>query len=193
MQRCCMQFGRSRSFSLLGFTLIEVLVAMFVLALGVLGAAATQATSARLRQQAALESEAVTLAASLAARMRVNAAQMALPDGANPYLGLDYDAAAGAPAEPPVQCFGAAACDSAQLAQFDLHELARGVHDAFPGGRIVVCRDALIGSGGAGAALDWPCTGGGSAPLVVKIGWRRQAAGAAPRAATPFVAMVVAG
>lgn len=175
-----------------GFTLLEVLVAMFVLALGVLGAAATQASSARLRQQAALESDAVALAASLAARMRVNAAQMAFPDAANPYLALDYDAAAGAPAQPPVQCFGAATCDSAQLAQFDLHELARGVHDAFPGGRITVCRDAP--NGGGGAALGWPCTGGGSAPLVVKIGWRRQTeAGAAPPEAMPFVAMVVAG
>jgi type IV pilus assembly protein PilV len=168
-----------------GFTLLEVLVAMFVLAVGVLGAASTQATSARLRQQAALASDAVALASSLAARMRVNPAQMALADGANPYLQLDYDAADGAPSEPPVQCFGAATCDPAQMAQFDLHELERSVYEAFPGGRIAVCRD---GSGGGGA-LAWTCAGGGNAPIVVKIGWRsRTSAGA-----TPFVAMVVSG
>ena len=173
-----------------GFTLLEVLVAMFVLALGVIGAAATQATSARLRQQAALESEAVALASSLAARMRVNPAQMALPDAANPYLQLDYDAAGGLPTPPPVQCFGAAACDASQLAQFDIHELARGVHDAFPGGRIAVCRDAVAATG----PLDWPCAGGSSAPLVVKIGWRRPArAGSVALEATPFVTMVVSG
>ncbi|THC46864.1 type IV pilus modification protein PilV [Massilia sp. Mn16-1_5] len=169
-----------------GFTLIEVLVALFVLALGVAGAAGTQLSSARLRQQAALESEAVQLAASLGARMRVNAAQMALPDASNPYLGFAYDAAGGAPDAPPVQCFGAA-CNPAQLAAFDLYEAARIVQDAFPGGRIAVCRDA----GGWNAALqafEWTCSGGAGAPVVVKLGW--QAPGAST--AQPRIVMVVA-
>ena len=174
---------------MLGFTLVEVLVAMFVLAVGVIGAAGTQATSARLRQQAALESDAVALASSLAARMRVNAAQMALPDAANPYLQLDYDAALAAPAPPPLQCFGTAACDPAQLARFDLHETERTLSEAFPGGRIVVCRDAA-----AGAAPAWACSGAGNAPVVVKIGWRRRAGGGNVEAeATPFVVMAVPG
>ncbi|MFC5480787.1 type IV pilus modification protein PilV [Massilia suwonensis] len=165
-----------------GFTLIEVLVALFVLALGVAGAAGTQLSSARLRQQAALESEAVQLAASLGARMRVNAA---LPDASNPYLGFDYDAAGGAPDAPSVQCFGTA-CDPAQLAAFDLYEAARIVHGAFPGGRIAVCRDA----GGWNAALqsfEWNCSGGAGAPVVVKLGWHIPGASTA----APVVVMVV--
>ena len=166
-----------------GFTLLEVLVAMFVLAVGVLGAASTQAARARLRQQAALESDAVALASSLAARMRVNPAQMALADASNPYLQLDYDAAGGAPPAPPVQCFGAATCDPAQLAQFDLHELERSVYDGFPGGRIAVCRDA------GSPALGWTCAAASNAPIVVKIGWR----GRTGTGAVPFVAMVVSG
>ena len=175
---------RSRS---CGFTLVETLVAMFVLALGVAGAAATQVTSARLRQQAALESEAVQLAASLGARMRVNVAQMALPDAANPYLDFDYDAAGGEPAPPPLECFGAADCGPAQLALFDLHDTARIVYGAFPGGRIAVCRDA-------GVATAWSCTGGSGAPIVVKLGWRAPGGAGAPALeATPFVTMVVAG
>jgi type IV pilus assembly protein PilV len=171
-----------------GFTLIEVLVAMFVLALGVVGAAGTQVTAARLRQQAALESDAVQLAASLGARMRVNAAQMALADAANPYLQFEYDALDGDPAVPPVQCFGAAACDSAQMAAFDLYEAARIVQGAFPGGRIAVCRD---GSGWNAAlqAFEWTCGGSAGAPVVVKLGWRAPGSSAA----APFVAMVVAG
>jgi type IV pilus assembly protein PilV len=169
-----------------GLTLVEVLVALFVLAVGVAGAAATQLGSSRLRQQAALESEAVALAASLAARMRVNPAQMALPDAANPYLQLDYDAADGAPADPPLHCFGGSDCDSAQLARFDLHELERGVRDGFPGGRIAVCRDLVP----SGAVPGWDCAGGGTAPIVVKIGWR-QGAGSGP--AQPFLVMLVAG
>ena len=172
-----------------GFTLIEVLVAMFVLALGVAGAAGTQLSSARLRQQAALASEAVQLAASLGARMRVNTAQMALPDASNAYLGFDYDAAEGEPGAPPVPCFDGADCNPAQMAAFDLHEAARIVHGAFPGGRVVVCRDA----GGWNAALqafEWTCSGGGGAPVVVKLGWRAPGAAAD---APPVLAMVVAG
>jgi type IV pilus assembly protein PilV len=171
-----------------GFTLIEVLVAMFVLALGVVGAAGTQVSAARLRQQAALESEAVQLAASLGARMRVNAAQMALADASNPYLQFRYDALDGDPVAPPAQCFGAAACDPAQLAAFDLYEAARLVQGAFPGGRIAVCRD---GSGWNAAlqAFEWTCAGGAGAPVVVKLGWRAPGS----TGAAPFVALVVAG
>lgn len=175
---------RARS---LGFTLVETLVAMFVLALGVVGAAATQVSSARLRAQAALESEAVQLAASLGARMRVNAHQMALPDAANPYLNFDYDAAGGEPALPPLYCFGSTDCDPAGIAAFDLYDTARIVHGAFPGGRIAVCRDG-------GTTPGWTCAGGSGAPVVVKLGWRVPGGAGEPAPdATPFVTMVVAG
>ena len=176
-----------------GFTLVEVLVAMFVLAVGAVGVAATQSTIARLREQAALESEAVQLAASLAARMLANPAQMALPDAANPYLQLDYDADAGDPAAPPAQCFGSTDCDAAAMAQFDLYETARIVHAAFPGGRIAVCRDATVWN----AALqtpDWDCVSSAAAPIVIKLGWRLRAQQGQPTSdATAFVAMVVPG
>ena len=165
-----------------GFTLVETLVALAVLALGVAGAAATQVASARLHQQAALASEAVQLAASLGARMRVNASQMALPDAANPYLNFAYDAAGGEPDPPPLHCFGSVSCDPAQMAAFDLYETTRIVHAAFPGGRIAVCRDG-------GFVTGWDCTGAGGAPVVVKLGWRIPAA----PAALPFVTLVVAG
>jgi type IV pilus assembly protein PilV len=171
-----------------GFTLVEVLVAMVVLALGVVGAASTQLAASRLRQQAALESEAVQLAASLGARMRVNAAQMALPDASNPYLQFEYDAADGDPVPPSVDCFGGTACSPAQMAAFDLYDTARIVQGAFPGGRIAVCRDGA-GWNAALQAFEWHCAGGAGAPVVVKLGWR--AAGST--AAAPFVAMVVAG
>lgn len=182
-RRCCVT----------GFTLVEVLVAMFVLALGVVGAAATQVSSARLRQQAALESEAVQLAASLGARMRVNAAQMALPDASNPYLRFDYDASAGEPGAPPVQCFGSVDCDPAQMAAFDLYDTARIVRAAFPGGRIAVCRDANAWNATL-QAFEWTCSGGADAPVVVKLGWRLPPrAGEPASGAMPIVTMVVAG
>lgn len=173
-----------------GFTLVEVLVALFVLAVGVLGASATQMAAQRARHQAALLSEAVQLAATVSSRMRANAHQMALGDGANPYLTLSYDAAEGAPAAPAVLCYGETGCDPAQLAAFDLYEAMQAVHDRFPGGRIVVCRDGT-GWDGAANTLTWDCEGGAGAPIMVKVGWHAGGDGAAGSA--PGVALVVPG
>jgi type IV pilus assembly protein PilV len=171
-----------------GFTLVEVLVAVFLLAVGVVGAAATQTLALRTRHQSGLLSDGVQLAATLAGRMRANAPQMTLPDGANPYLQLDYDAAAnGAPVAPAALCFGATNCDAAQMATFDLHETERAVHSAFPGGRVLVCRDAAAWDA-ATDTLSWDCEPGAGAPIVVKLGWR--APGQQGRAA-PSIALVV--
>lgn len=154
-----------------GFTLIEVLVALFVLAVGVAGAGAAQLAAQRTRQQSALMSEAAQLAASLGARMRVNAMLASLPDGSNPYLSLDYDAASdGDPGPAPATCYGASACDPSRLAAFDVHETKQAVHAAFPGGRIVVCRDAAPWDAGA-RRYRWTCTEETGAPLLIKLGW----------------------
>lgn len=153
-----------------GFTLIEVLVALFVLAVGIVGAGATQLTAERTRAQSALISEAAHVAASLAARMQVNATVAGLPDAANPYLGFTYDAAGGLPA-PPLQCYGDVACTPAQLAQFDLHEIREAVHTQFPRGRVEVCRDGSPWDGAA-RALRWSCDGAAGALPVVKLGWQ---------------------
>lgn len=153
-----------------GFTLIEVLVALFVLAVGVVGAGATQITAERTRAQSALISEAAHVAAALAARMQVNAAVARLPDAANPYLTFTYDAAGGLPA-PPLLCYGDVSCTPAQLAQFDLHEIRETVHAQFPRGRLEVCRDGSPWDGAA-KALRWSCDGLASALPVVKLGWQ---------------------
>ena len=152
-----------------GFTLAEVLVALFVLAVGIAGAGATQLTAERLRQHAALSSEAAQLAASLASRMRANAPVAGLPDAGNPYLGFHYDAADGVPSA-PLMCFGGSACTPAQLAAFDLHEMRRAVHAQFPGGRIEVCRDGAPWDGAA-RRFRWSCDNDAGALPVVKLGW----------------------
>lgn len=153
-----------------GFTFIEVLVALFVLAIGVVGAGAAQLAAQRTRQHAALSSEAAMLAASFAARMQANMQLAALPDGANPYLPFDYDAhAQGAPAG-GASCFGVSACDPAALAAFDLHETRLALHSRLPGGHIGVCRDAAPWDDGV-RRYRWACSGGASAPVAIKIGW----------------------
>ena len=160
-----------------GFTLIEVLVALFVLAIGVLGAGAAQLAAQRTRQQAALGSDAALLAASLAARMQANAHAAGLPDDANPYLALDYDAAADGPPAGGAACFGVGACDPLALAAFDLHETRVAVHRSFPGGRIAVCRDAAPWVE-AHSRYRWECSGDATAPVAIKVGWH--GAGDAP-------------
>ena len=175
-----------------GFTLVEVLVAVLMLAIGVIGAAGTQLAALRTRHGSALMSEGVQLASSLADRMRANTLQMQRGDGANPYLQLQYNSAAGAPPSPPAMCFAGTACASEQIAAFDLYELASALHASFPSGRVSVCRDATIWDAAAGK-LSWNCAGGAGAPLVIKLGWRERGSGGKTglEDVAPMVAMVV--
>jgi len=154
-----------------GFTLAEVLVALFVLAVGVVGAAAAQDMAAKTRHASALVAAAAQQATALAERIAANPAQLALPDGDKVYL-----QEAGA----PWVC--GSGCSPAQLAATERDEAAAAVARTFPGGQLRVCRDTLT------VPLAWECTPGTGAPLVVKIGWR--ASGPVP-AFVPFVAVLV--
>jgi type IV pilus assembly protein PilV len=169
-----------------GFTLVEVLVALFVVALGVAGAAAVQAVAMRAAGEAARLSDGMRLAGSLAERMRANPVAMALPDAANPYL--QFDADAGALPAAPASCYGAADCSPAQLGAFDLAETAAQLASRFPGGRMRVCRDAQAPD--ATGLLAWACTDAPGAPVAIKLGWRdRQREPDAPEAPAVFLAL----
>lgn len=165
-----------------GFTLLEVLVAVFVLAVGALGAAATQLMALRTRHQSSLMSNGVQLASSLADSMRANPEAMSAADSANPYLQLNYDVADGAPPAPGASCFPGSGCSAAQLADAELYQFKQALHAGFPGGRVVVCRDSQVWDGASGA-LRWTCAGAASAPIVIKVGWRDDAANFAPSVA----------
>lgn len=174
-----------------GFTIIEVLVALCLLALGTLGATAMQLAALRTRHQSALLTDAQHMAAGMADRMRANTGQMRLADTDNPYLNLFYDVADGAPAAPARQCFTGSACSGAQLASFDIYELKRQIGKVLPGGRVVICRDASPWDE-VRHALRWDCGGAGGAPVVIKIGWRGKNPDGSPLqdAARPFAPAV---
>jgi len=162
-----------------GYTLLEVLIAVVVLALGIMGGVALQLAALRARHQAALLSQATQLATAMAERMRANAGQMRLTDGDNLYLTLNYDALNEPhPPAPAALCYGGAACGGAQLALSDLYEAKLLVKQNLPAGRVVICRDAGLWSGGK---LRWACGGGADAPLVVKVGWRGKNPDGTPR------------
>lgn len=175
--------------SVKGYTLIEVLVAVLVLAVGVLGAAGVQLAALRTRHGTALMSGGVQLAGALAERMRANSAHMQGADSANPYLQLHYDAATDGAPQAGAMCFAPASCSSADMAAFDLYEIKQALYDDYPSGRVAVCRDATVWSGGG---LGWDCVAAANAPIVIKLGWRDRRAD--PRAlVAPSVALVVAG
>jgi type IV pilus assembly protein PilV len=138
-----------------GYTLAEVLVALFVLAVGVIGAAAVQTMAARTRHASSQVSAALQLANALAERMAANPAQMALPDADKVYL---------QEAGTPWVC--SVACSPAQLAATERDDIAAAVARTFPGGQLRVCRDT------PSSPLVWECQPSAGAPLVVKIAWR---------------------
>ena len=174
-----------------GFSLIEVLAAVLVLAVGIVGAGAAQVTALKTRHGTGLMSSAVQLAGTLAERMRANPAQMQAGDVANPYLHAGYDAAGGAPAAPTSMCYAGASCTSAQMAAFDIYELRQALYRQYPGARMVVCRDGAMWDDGE-RALSWQCTGGPDAPVVIKLGWRtRNSGGGGPFA--PVIGVLVGG
>lgn len=146
-----------------GFTMLEVLVAVLLLAVGLVGALAMQAHAMRTRQESALQTEALQAAATLADRIRANAAQ------SSTYLGFELDAAAasGAPGVPP-DCAGVP-CDPAAIARLELDEFRQHLAAALPLARAVICRDSGAAPDGQ---LQWPCSGADDAPVVIKIGWR---------------------
>ncbi|MCG2586143.1 type IV pilus modification protein PilV [Massilia sp. TS11] len=150
-----------------GVALIEVLVALLMVGVGLLGAAGLAWRSSQAGAEAALLGRGVQLS--------VQAAEGLQALGPVPELTeLDYDSAGGAP--PP-----GGPGPAGQLA----YALQAHVGAAFPGGRVRVCRDAQAWQG---TALVWPCSGAG--PLVLKLGWRLRG----PRAPVqPQLAVPLAG
>jgi len=153
-----------------GFSLIEVLVSVFVLAAGVIGAVAMQMASLQANRQSAYQSEAARLAADMAER--IGAADVPADDGGNPYLRVDHAAGQALPPVPAEDCYGAeASCDSTQSTQFALTEWLNRLDAVLPGMRVRICRDAAPWDAGR-RRYTWACAPSAQAPIAIKIGWR---------------------
>jgi len=134
-----------------GFTMIEVLVAVLVLSIGLIGLASLQGVSLQFNNSAYLRSQATNLAYDMADRVRANR-EAALVAGA-------YNITAGA-AIPP----------AGTLPETDLNEWRTALQDSLPSGTgevlvagrnltVVVCWDDTRGQGVAGAPAE--CTADG--------------------------------
>ncbi|HEY6823915.1 MAG TPA: type IV pilus modification protein PilV [Steroidobacteraceae bacterium] len=122
-----------------GFTLLEVLIAMLVLSIGLLGIGKLMMLSARANDSAYMRTQATTLAYTILDAMRANR-QAALAQG--------YDTAMGA-FPGPVACTAAAPCNSGQQAQNDLNLWGARLAAALPQGQGSVATATAAGATGA--------------------------------------------
>lgn len=139
-----------------GFTLIEVLVASLILAIGLIGVAGLQAMSLKNNQSAFMRSQATALAYDLADRMRANV------NGAN--AGFYNPAAAGLNDD----CISANGCSGSEMALHDLAEWNETIDAYLPMGEGFVCRDSTPNDGSS--AADPACDGVGN-QFSVKVWW----------------------
>lgn len=113
-----------------GSSLVEVMVALFVLAIGLLGILAMQSKSMQFNQSAHVYSQAVYLANDIAERIRMN------PGQASAYAG-DYD---GVPQTSSTTCT-AGGCDGAALVTWDKTEWNNLIHKTLPAGKAEISLD----------------------------------------------------
>jgi type IV pilus assembly protein PilV len=124
----------------LGFTLIEVLIAIIVLALGLLGLAGMEASSLASNQSAYNRSQATQMAYDIADRMRANRNVIASYVG-NPAVAV----CATIVNNQCVSCNSAAnACTPAQMATKDLWEWNRSLQALPSGAGEIVAKGATV-------------------------------------------------
>ena len=172
-----------------GFSLIEVLVAIAILSLGLLGAVGMQYVALQDNRSARLQSTAVGLGRELAEMMRGNKVVSVQSGANNPYLG-DFSSSPLAPSTPSY-CLAVNnhdCADNTEIARAQLTEWLARVDDQLHGARVVVCRDDVPYD--ASGLPQWDCTDNSTPnPVVyIKIGWTRMSTDAAQVGADRLIA-----
>ena len=108
-----MQRGRQLKTSARGFSLIELLVAVLIMGVGVLGVTGLQMVSLQNNRDALMRSDALEMAYDIMDRIRANPGSTAIPGQAYDGVAFDDDPVA------PNDCF-ANTCSEAQMAVFDI-------------------------------------------------------------------------
>jgi type IV pilus assembly protein PilV len=153
-----------------GFSLIEVLISIVILAFGVLAMGGLQLASLRSNQVSAYSSTAATLAKDYSEMMRSNFTVsniVTATAGVNPYL-FDTANAGSYTATPAAALCKAATCTKAQVAVLHVADWAQRVKDQLPEGRAVVCRDSTPRN--SDGTFKWACDGLGTYSSI-KLGW----------------------
>jgi type IV pilus assembly protein PilV len=142
-----------------GFTLLEVLIAIVVVAFGLLGLAGLQVFALKNNQSASLRVTATNLTTDIIDRMKAN------------YIGVinsNYDKPLTSSYTTVVSgCTQATGCVPADLASNDLREWQQRVAATLPGGVGIVCLDKNPNDNSTPTASN--CDGQGATSYVVKI------------------------
>lgn len=160
MMRCVAQ-GNAR-----GYTLIEVLVALLIISLGLLGMAGLQVTSLKQNQSAYMRSQATILAYDIIDRMRANVSAV---DNGN-YFVSNGALTAG--------CETTSGCTDAQMAAHDIARWQTRLAEELPSGSGLVCRDTDTEDSTDGN-ITAPVCGSNTdtdLPVVVYVWWNDERA-----------------
>lgn len=117
-----------------GLSMIEVLVALFILAIGIMGQMAMQMTSLSSSQSSYYRSQAASIANDFADRIRLNA------DGAqDPNVNYDDVTIDAANTHNKPQC-GSSGCDLANQVRLDIYEIQQNLKASIPSGGLTLKR-----------------------------------------------------
>lgn len=171
-----------------GFSLVEVLVSILVLAVGLMGAAVMQLNAARTTDQSNFHNNAVLLATQIADEMRANSTEMRNPKSS--FLNVRYSPVSPI-SGPSTKCY-TSDCNSSQWAQQVEIEWLQKLNDYLPGGQLQICRDSTVID--SNHDLTWcpSIPNGADAPVVIKIGWYdKDPSGKTISNPAPLVALLV--
>ena len=149
-----------------GMTLVEVLVALVIFALGMLGAGGLIVTSLRASQLSTTASVANALARDYGEMMQMIPATVVTTgalDASNTFT-IDTSDSVSAPSE---TC-KTTACTPQQMVTASSWEWSQRVKNALPGGRAVICKDTSPRD--SDGLYKWDCDTSGTM-MVVKFGW----------------------
>lgn len=159
-----------------GFSLLEVLISIFILSFGLLGMVGMQAAALQANKEARYQSSAVRMGRELGELMRNNkdvGTQTTV--AANPYL-ITWDSTSAVPAAAinclTGDCYTDIVNTKLNVAKFDVRDWVTRMNTELSGARVVVCFDQTpFDSSGI---PQWACTDSGTV-AVIKIGWTRGA------------------
>lgn len=173
--------------ALRGFSLIEVMVAIVILAFGVMGAVGMQAFALQANRDARLQAQAAGLARELAEMMRGNK-KIAVDTASanNPYLGEWGSPITVTSADYCLSVANAATgcATTLNVARAEMTDWLSRVKAELPGARVSVCFDSAPYD--ANGLAQWACTTAGADMTYIKIGWTRASTDKSPTASSPL-------
>lgn len=157
-----------------GMSLIEVLVALVIFALSMLGSGALLLSSLRSGQHTLYSSNAIFFAQEFGELMQLvpaSANSTGTTAHADSWFLIDTDTTIVAPS---LNC-QTATCDPSKMAAWNIWEWSRRVQAALPGARVVTCHDTNPRN--SDGHFKWDCDDAGGL-IVAKFGWISKKGGA---------------